>query len=164
MLAYSLTGDIEANFRDTMLLSQADQSLKSLTFSPVRLQARRGEVSIQPITISGSAIKGKITGAFDLANNPLSGLEYQLEEQCGVISGDIFSQEPTKNDCIKPAESEGPESTKDTQPELTVEKAQPTAPIAEINIELQEEELIEEIVEEDEPTINAAADEALTAE
>ncbi|MFW8629054.1 AsmA family protein [Vibrio natriegens] len=164
MLAYSLTGDIEANFRDTMLLSQADQSLKSITFSPVRLQARRGEVSIQPITISGSAIKGKITGAFDLANNPLSGLEYQLEEQCGVISGDIFSQEPTKNDCIKPAESEGPESTKDTQPELTVEKAQPTAPIAEINIELQEEELIEEIVEEDEPTINAAADEALTAE
>lgn len=164
MLAYSLTGDIEANFRDTILLSQADQSLKSLTFSPVRLQARRGEVSIQPITISGSAMKGKITGAFDLANNPLSGLEYQLEEQCGVISGDIFSQEPTKNDCIKPAESEGPESTKDTQPELTVEKAQPTAPIAEINIELQEEELIEEIVEEDEPTIDAAADEALTAE
>ncbi|MCG9701245.1 AsmA family protein [Vibrio natriegens] len=164
MLAYSLTGDIEANFRDTILLSQADQSLKSITFSPVRLQARRGEVSIQPITISGSAMKGKITGAFDLANNPLSGLEYQLEEQCGVISGDIFSQEPTKNDCIKPAESEGPESTKDTQPELTVEKAQPTAPIAEINIELQEEELIEEIVEEDEPTINAAADEALTAE
>ncbi|MFZ6041422.1 AsmA family protein [Vibrio natriegens] len=164
MLAYSLTGDIEANFRDTILLSQADQSLKSITFSPVRLQARRGEVSIQPITISGSDIKGKITGAFDLANNPLSGLEYQLEEQCGVISGDIFSQEPTKNDCIKPAESEGPESTKDTQPELTVEKAQPTAPIAEINIELQEEELIEEIVEEDEPTINAAADEALTAE
>ncbi|AXT69576.1 AsmA family protein [Vibrio sp. dhg] len=165
MLAYSLTGDIEANFRDTMLLSQADQSLKSITFSPVRLQARRGEVSIQPITISGSAIKGKITGAFDLANNPLSGLEYQLEEQCGVISGDIFSHEPTKNDCIKPAESAGQESTKETQqPELTEEKAQPTAPIAEINIELQEEELIEEIVEEDEPTINAAANEALTAE
>jgi hypothetical protein len=165
MLAYSLTGDIEANFRDTMLLSQADQSLKSITFSPLRLQARRGEVSIQPITISGSAIKGKITGAFDLSNNPLSGLEYQLEEQCGVISGDIFSHEPTKNDCIKPAESEGQESTKETQqPELTAEKAQPTAPIAEINIELQEEELVEEIVEEDEPTINAAADEALTAE
>lgn len=165
MLAYSLTGDVEANFRDTMLLSQADQSLKSITFSPVRLQARRGEVSIQPITISGSAIKGKITGAFDLANNPLSGLEYQLEEQCGVISGDIFSHEPTKNDCIKPAESAGQESTKETQqPELTEEKAQPTAPIAEINIELQEEELIEEIVEEDEPTINAAANEALTAE
>ncbi|ALR16791.1 MAG: AsmA family protein [Pseudomonadota bacterium] len=165
MLAYSLTGDIEANFRDTMLLSQADQSLKSITFSPVRLQARRGEVSIQPITISGSDIKGKISGAFDLANNPLSGLEYQLEEQCGVISGDIFSHEPTKNDCIKPAEIEGQESTKETQqPELTAGEAQPTAPIAEINMELQEEELVEEIVEEDELTINAVADEALTAE
>ncbi|UYI47214.1 AsmA family protein [Vibrio natriegens] len=165
MLAYSLTGDVEANFRDTMLLSQANQSLKSITFSPVRLQARRGEVSIQPITISGSATKGKITGAFDLANNPLSGLKYQLEEQCGVISGDVFSHEPTKNDCIKPAESEEQESTNVTQqPELTAEKAQPTAPIAEINIELQEDELVEEIVEEDEPTINAAADEALTAE
>ncbi|MBR9875817.1 MAG: AsmA family protein [Vibrionaceae bacterium] len=165
MLAYSLTGDVEANFRDTTLRSQADPLLNSITLSPIRVQAKRGEVSIQPVTISGRVIKGKITGAFDLANNPLSGLEYQLEEQGGVITGDLFSHEPTKNDCKKPVESQGLESGKDTQqPELTAEKAQPTAPIAEINIELQEEELVEEIVEEDEPTLNAAADEALTAE
>ncbi|MCF7482162.1 AsmA family protein [Vibrio sp. J1-1] len=165
MLAYSLTGDVEASFRDTTLRAQTDQSLNSITLSPIRVQAKRGEISIQPVTISGRVIKGKITGAFDLANNPLSGLEYQLEEQCGVISGDLFSHEPTKNDCKKPVESQGLESGKDIQqPELTAEKAQPTAPIAEINIELQEEELVEEIVEEDEPTLNAAADEALTAE
>ncbi|MBR9788056.1 MAG: AsmA family protein [Vibrionaceae bacterium] len=165
MLAYSLTGDVEANLRDTTLRSQTNQSLNSITLSPIRVQAKRGEVSIQPITISGSAIKGKITGAFDLANNPLSGLEYQLQEQCGYIAGDLFNPESTRNDCKKPVESQGLESGKDTQqPELTAEKAQPTAPIAEINIELQEEELVEEIVEEDEPTINAAADEALATE
>ncbi len=56
---------------------------------------------MQPVTIAGTAIKGKLSGAFDLANNPLSGIEYQLQEQCGLITGDLFSPEPATNKCIK---------------------------------------------------------------
>ncbi len=102
MLAYSLTGDVEANLRETTLRSQADKSLNTITLSPIRLQAQRGEVVLQPVTIAGTAIKGKLSGAFDLANNPLSGIEYQLQEQCGLITGDLFSTEPATNKCIKP--------------------------------------------------------------
>ena len=101
MLAYSLTGDVEANLRETTLRSQADKSLNTITLSPIRLQAQRGEVVLQPVTIAGTAIKGKLSGAFDLANNPLSGIEYQLQEQCGLITGDLFSPEPATNKCIK---------------------------------------------------------------
>lgn len=163
MLAYSLTGNVEANLRKTTLRSQTNQSLKSITLSPLRLQANRGEVTIQPITISGNAIQGKIAGAFDLANNPLSGLEYQLQERCGVIKGDILSQEVMTNECIKPAtnETENTEVTLE-QPEHTQQESEPAAPISEINIELQEEEAVEEVIEEDEPTAeDVAADEAL---
>ncbi len=101
MLAYSLTGDVEANLRETTLRSQADKSLNTITLSPIRLQAQRGEVVLQPVTIAGTAIKGKLSGAFDLANNPLSGIEYQLQKQCGLITGDLFSPEPATNKCIK---------------------------------------------------------------
>ncbi len=165
MLAYSLTGAVEANLRETTLRSQADKSLKPITLSPVRLQAQRGEVVIKPITISGTAIKGKLSGAFDLANNPLSGIEYQLQEQCGSITGDLFSPEPETNKCIQPNKNQVlPPQDGSALPESGQEETEPAAPIADINLELQEDELVEEIIEEDEPTINAAANEALTAE
>ncbi len=128
MLAYSLTGNVEANLRDTSLSSQADQSLKAVRFSPIRLQMQRGEGSIQPITISGNAISGKISGAFDLASNPLSGLAYQLKEQCGIINGDLFNKKATVNHCTKPAESH-----------------------SDIHTDLQDEEIIKEGAEEDGP-------------
>ncbi len=105
MLAYSLTGNVDANLRNTTLLSQVDQSRKAISFSPIHLQLQRGEGSIQPVTISGSTIHGTISGAFDLASNPLTGLKYQLEKQCGVIKGDIFSKEAAINKCTKPADS-----------------------------------------------------------
>nr|WP_319553481.1 AsmA family protein [uncultured Vibrio sp.] len=165
MLAYSLTGAVEANLRETTLRSQADKSLKPITLSPVRLQAQRGEVVMKPITISGTAIKGKLSGAFDLANNPLSGIEYQLQEQCGLITGDLFSPEPETNKCIQPNKNQVlPPQDGSALPESGQEETEPAAPISDINLELQEDELVEEIVEEDEPTINTAANEALTAE
>ncbi|MGP8308085.1 AsmA family protein [Vibrio sp. YIC-376] len=166
MLAYSLTGNVAANMRKTTLRSQADQSLKSITLSPLRLQANRGEVTIQPIIISGNAIQGKISGAFDLADNPLSGLEYQLQERCGVIKGDLFNQDVVANECIKPATSETENAEKiPEQPEHTQQEAEPAAPISEINIELQEEETVEDVIEEDEPTADdLATNEELAAE
>ena len=165
MLAYSLTGAVEANLRETTLRSQADKSLKPITLSPVRLQAQRGELVMKPIIISGTAIKGKLSGAFDLANNPLSGIEYQLQEQCGSITGDLFSPEPETNKCIQPNKNQVlPPQDGSALPESGQEETEPAAPISDINLELQEEELVEEIVEENEPTINAAANEALTAE
>ncbi|MDV6253243.1 AsmA family protein [Vibrio sp. EA2] len=166
MLAYSLTGDVEANLRDTTLRSQADQSLKSIILSPIRVQAQRGEVVLKPITISGNAIKGKLSGAFDLANNPISGIEYQLQEPCGFITGDLFSHEPATNECIKSKENQivQPDDNP-VKPESKQEATEPAAPIAEINLELQEEEFVEEIVEEDEPTVtDVASDETLATE
>ena len=157
LLAYSLTGAVEANLRETTLRSQADKSLKPITLSPVRLQAQRGEVVMKPITISGAAIKGKLSGAFDLANNPLSGIEYQLQEQCGLITGDLFSPEPETNKCIQPNKNQVlPPQDGSALPESEQEETEPAAPISDINLELQEDELVEEIVEEDEPTINTA--------
>jgi hypothetical protein len=165
MLAYSLTGNVEANMRKTTLRSQADQSLKSITLSPLHLQAKRGEVTIQPITISGNAIQGKISGAFDLANNPLSGLEYQLQERCGMIKGDLFSQEVATNECTKSATSETVKPEELSEKPDAQKETEPAAPISEINIELQEEETIEGVIEEDEPTENdVAVDEELAAE
>ncbi|WP_423840053.1 AsmA family protein [Vibrio mytili] len=166
MLAYSLTGDVEANLRDTSLPSQPDSTLNAVTFSPIRLQAQRGAVSSQPVTISGKTIRGKITGAFDMANNPLSGLTYQLIQHCGQIKGDLFTNAPTRNDCIaeKTNQTSGsleepnvaptdlqpaPDSQKQGQ-----ENILPPTPMNTIKIEQQEEEREEEIIEEAEPTIN----------
>ncbi len=166
MLAYSLTGNVDANLRNTTLRSLADQSLKAVTLSPIHLQAQRGEVTVQSITISGKDINGKLHGAFDLASSPLSGVEYRLREKCGIISGDIFNNEPTKNDCIKPTESPAHHPVESTpQPELPQEAVEPAAPISEIGIEPQEEEFSEEVVEEDELTNNdAAAEKESTSE
>lgn len=123
MLAYSLTGEVEANLRNTTLRSQADQSRKAITLSPLRITAQRGKVSMQPVTISGGAINGHIKGAFDLASSPLSGIEYQLKERCGVIQGDLFSQDAFTNDCAKPSTVTPPEEDS-ARPDPTHNKAQ----------------------------------------
>ncbi|MGR5211947.1 AsmA family protein [Vibrio rotiferianus] len=141
MLAYSLSGEVEANLRDTTLTSQADDSLKAITFSQVRLQAQRGEVKLQPITISGKAISGKISGEFDMANNPLSGAIYQLKETCGSIQGDLLSGEVDTNECVKQTES--------AQPKQSSPKATNSISIEPINLEQYEEELSEEVVVEE---------------
>ena len=60
MLAYSLSGEVEANLRDTRLKSHVNHSLKAITLSPLRLTAQRGEVAIEPVTISGKAMSGRV--------------------------------------------------------------------------------------------------------
>ncbi|KIP79249.1 AsmA family protein [Vibrio harveyi] len=156
MLAYSLSGDVEANLRDTTLKSQADESLKGITFSPLRLEAQRGEVKLEPVTISGKAISGNLSGEFDMANNPLSGVIYQLKEVCGKVQGDILSGDVETNECaIKPKQTESIESEKPSS------KVTSSKTIDAINLEHHEEELSEEVVEEEEPHATVHSEEQL---
>ncbi|NOJ17474.1 AsmA family protein [Vibrio jasicida] len=156
MLSYSLSGEVEANLRDTTLKSQADDSLKSVTFSSLRLQAQRGEVKLQPVTISGKAISGNLSGEFDMANNPLSGVIYQLKEVCGKVQGDILSGDVETNECaIKPKQTESIESEKPSS------KVTSSKTIDAINLEHHEEELSEEVVEEEEPHATVHSEEQL---
>lgn len=159
MLAYSLSGEVEANLRDTTLKSQADDSLKAITFSPLRLEAQRGEVKLETVTISGKAISGKLSGEFDMANNPLSGVSYQLKEACGMIKGDVLSGEVETNECLNKLKQTEPVEPKQSAPEATG-----VTNIDAINIEQPEEELSEEVVEEKESTTAAHSEEQLITE
>ncbi|HHB1592902.1 TPA: AsmA family protein [Vibrio campbellii] len=156
MLAYSLSGEVEANLRDTTLKSQADDSLKAITFSPLRLRAQRGEVKLQPVTISGKAISGNLSGEFDMANNPLSGVIYQLKDTCGVIKGDVLSGEIETNEC-----QHKPKQKEQTEPEQSAPEPSKVTHIAAINLEQHEEELSEEVMEEEEPTATSHSEEQL---
>ncbi|MET2852636.1 AsmA family protein [Vibrio owensii] len=156
MLAYSLSGEVEANLRDTTLKSQADDSLKVITFSPLRLEAQRGEVKLEPVTISGKAISGKLSGEFDMANNPLSGVSYQLKESCGMLKGDVLSGEVETNECLNK-----PNQTEPVEPEQSAPEATGVTNIDAINIEQPEEELSEEVAEEKESTTAAHSEEQL---
>ncbi|AYO15961.1 AsmA family protein [Vibrio owensii] len=156
MLAYSLSGEVEANLRDTTLKSQADESLKAITFSPLRLKAQRGEVKLEPVTISGKAISGKLSGEFDMANNPLSGVSYQLKESCGMIKGDVLSGKVETNECLNKLKQTEPVEPKQSAPEATG-----VTNIDAINIEQPEEELSEEVAEEKESTTAAHSEEQL---
>ncbi|OCP87608.1 AsmA family protein [Vibrio parahaemolyticus] len=163
MLAYSLTGQVEANLRETTLRSQADKSLKSITFSPIRVHAQRGAVSLKPVTISGNVISGQIGGEFDMANNPLSGLTFQLKDHCGIIIGDLLNGEISRNDC------DSPQQPDHLTPNVPTNDAPPEESsfhgIAEANLEQPEEELVEEITEELEPATNeVVAEEELATE
>ncbi|MHA2706388.1 AsmA family protein [Vibrio owensii] len=159
MLAYSLSGEVEANLRDTTLKSQADDSLKAITFSPLRLEAQRGEVKLEPVTISGKAISGKLSGEFDMANNPLSGVSYQLKESCGMIKGDVLSSEVETNECLNKLKQTEPVEPKQSAPEATG-----VTNIDAINIGQPEEELSEEVAEEKESTTAAYSEEQLITE
>lgn len=159
MLAYSLSGEVEANLRDTTLKSQADESLKAITFSPLHLEAQRGEVKLEPVTISGKAISGKLSGEFDMANNPLSGVNYQLKEACGVSKGDVLSGEVEANECLNK-----PKQTEPVEPEQSAPEATSVTNIDAINIEQPEEELSEEVAEEKESTTAAHSEEQLITE
>ncbi|MFV8435729.1 AsmA family protein [Vibrio owensii] len=159
MLAYSLSGEVEANLRDTTLKSQADESLKAITFSPLRLEAQRGEVKLEPVTISGKAISGKLSGEFDMANNPLSGVSYQLKEACGMIKGDVLSGEVETNECLNK-----PKQTEPVEPEQSAPEETSVTNIDAINIEQPEEELSEEVAEEKESTTAAHSEEQLITE
>ncbi|QLK45220.1 AsmA family protein [Vibrio owensii] len=159
MLAYSLSGEVEANLRDTTLKSQADESLKAITFSPLRLEAQRGEVKLEPVTISGKAISGKLSGEFDMANNPLSGVSYQLKESCGMIKGDVLSGEVETNECLNK-----PKQTEPVEPEQSAPEETSVTNIDAINIEQPEEELSEEVAEEKESTTAAHSEEQLITE
>ncbi|MGR2667572.1 AsmA family protein [Vibrio campbellii] len=156
MLAYSLSGEVEANLRDTTLKSQADDSLKAITFSPLRLRAQRGEVKLQPVTISGKAISGNLSGEFDMANNPLSGVIYQLKDTCGVIKGDVLSGEIETNEC-----QHKPKQTEQAEPEQSTPEPSKVTHIAAINLEQHEEEVSEEVMEEEEPTATSHSEEQL---
>ncbi|HDM8045499.1 TPA: AsmA family protein [Vibrio campbellii] len=156
MLAYSLSGEVEANLRDTTLKSQADDSLKAVTFSPLRLRAQRGEVKLQPVTISGKAISGNLSGEFDMANNPLSGVIYQLKDTCGVIKGDVLSGEIETNEC-----QHKPKQKEQTEPEQSAPEPSKVTRIAAINLEQHEEEISEEVMEEEEPTATSHSEEQL---
>ncbi|WP_404972014.1 AsmA family protein [Vibrio campbellii] len=156
MLAYSLSGEVEANLRDTTLKSQADDSLKAITFSPLRLRAQRGEVKLQPVTISGKAISGNLSGEFDMANNPLSGVIYQLKDTCGVIKGDVLSGEIETNEC-----QHKPKQTEQAEPEQSTPEPSKVTHIAAINLEQHEEEISEEVMEEEEPTATSHSEEQL---
>lgn len=159
MLAYSLSGEVEANLRDTTLKSQADESLKAITFSPLRLEAQRGEVTLKSVTISGKAISGKLSGEFDMANNPLSGVSYQLKESCGMLKGDVLSGEVETNECLNK-----PNQTEPMEPEQSAPEAASVTNIDAINIEQPEEELSEEVAEEKESTTAAHSEEQLITE
>ncbi|MFH0288743.1 AsmA family protein [Vibrio owensii] len=159
MLAYSLSGEVEANLRDTTLKSQADESLKAITFSPLRLEAQRGEVKLEPVTISGKAISGKLSGEFDMANNPLSGVSYQLKEACGMIKGDVLSGEVETNECLNK-----PKQAEPVEPEQSAPETTGVTNIDAINIEQPEEELSEEVAEEKESTTGAHSEEQLITE
>ena len=156
MLAYSLSGEVEANLRDTTLKSQVDDLLKAVTFSPLRLRAQRGEVKLQPVTISGKAISGNLSGEFDMANNPLSGVIYQLKDTCGVIKGDVLSGEIETNEC-----QHKPKQKEQTEPEQSTPEPSKVTHIAAINLEQHEEELSEEVMEEEEPTATSHSEEQL---
>ncbi|MEF1166540.1 AsmA family protein [Vibrio campbellii] len=156
MLAYSLSGEVEANLRDTTLKSQADDSLKAITFSPLRLRAQRGEVKLQPVTISGKAISGNLSGEFDMANNPLSGVIYQLKDTCGVIKGDVLNGEIETNEC-----QHKPKQTEQAEPEQSTPEPSKVTHIAAINLEQHEEEVSEEVMEEEEPTATSHSEEQL---
>lgn len=159
MLAYSLSGEVEANLRDTTLKSQTDESLKAITFSPLRLEAQRGEVKLEPVTISGKTISGKLSGEFDMANNPLSGVSYQLKEACGMLKGDVLSGEVETNECLNK-----PNQTEPMEPEQSAPEAASVTNIDAINIEQPEEELSEEVAEEKESTTAANSEEQLITE
>ncbi|CAE6879251.1 hypothetical protein ACOMICROBIO_FLGHMIGD_00126 [Vibrio sp. B1FLJ16] len=170
MLEYSLTGSIDANLRNTTLRSRADKSLKAITLSPIRLQMQRGEVSVQPVTISGDAISGQISGDFDLASDPLSGVEYTLQEECGVIKGDIFSKATAAGQCIKPAENADSALDKNPAQPRQAQDAdtytdEAEHPVSHINTERHIAEPIEEAESTDEPATNdITADKALATE
>lgn len=156
MLAYSLSGEVEANFRDTTLPSHVDGSLKAITFSPLRLEAQRGEVKLQPVTISGQAISGKLSGEFDMANSPLSGVIYQLKEACGMMKGDVLSGEVEINEC-----QHRPEQTEQAEPEQSTPKPSKVTRITSINLEQHVEEISEEVMEEEESTATSHSEEQL---
>lgn len=159
MLAYSLSGEVEANLRDTTLKSQADDSLKAITFSPLRIESQRGEVKLEPVTISGKAISGKLSGEFDMANNPLSGVSYQLKESCGMLKGDVLSGEVETNECLNK-----PKQTEPVESEQSAPEAASVRNIDAINIEQPEEELSDEVAEEKESTTAAHSEEQLITE
>ncbi len=159
MLAYSLSGEVEANLRDTTLKSQADDSLTAITLSPLRLAAQRGAVELQPVTISGEAISGNLSGEFDMANNPLSGVIYQLQEACGSIQGDVLSGEVKTNECTNT--SKQTESVKPAESEQSSSKTTSRTSIDPINLEQYEEELSEIVEEEQESAVAPHSEEQL---
>ncbi len=148
MLAYSLTGHVEANLRETSLRSPTDMSQKPVLVSPIRLHAQRGVISLKPISISGNAISGKIAGDFDMSHLPWRGLLYQLRASCGEVKGDLLNGDITRNDCAKPVQPDTLEPNASEKHSL--QAASISNVISEANIE-QPEELIEEITEEAEP-------------
>ncbi|WP_274883430.1 AsmA family protein [Vibrio harveyi] len=162
MLAYSLSGEVEANLRDTTLKSQADASLTAITLSPLRLVAQRGAVELQPVTISGEAISGNLSGEFDMANNPLSGVIYQLQEACGSIQGDVLSGEVKTNECTNT--SKQTESVKPAESEQSSSKTTSRTSIDPINLEQYEEELSEVVEEEQESAVAPHSEEQLISE
>ncbi len=161
MLAYSLSGNIEANLRDTTLRSQADQSLKAVTLSPIHLQIQRGKASIQPVTISGESINGNVSGAFDIASTPLRGLEYWLQESCGIVTGDFFSNDSASGTCTKP-ETHDMSPSNDDSAQPNQETPESTAPISDGNIELQKALFTQKLAVQSD--LSPKADEALSAE
>ncbi|GEM75875.1 AsmA family protein [Vibrio sagamiensis NBRC 104589] len=93
MLAYSLSGETTANFREATLILPTDGTSKTITLTPLKLEAQRGTLSLAPISVSGNDINGQISGKFDLASNPLSGLIYQIDTHCWHATGDLLSGE-----------------------------------------------------------------------
>ncbi|MDF2154001.1 AsmA family protein [Vibrio sp. CAU 1672] len=137
MLAYSLSGTLEANFRDTSLRSTDQATFQPVNLSPLRLQANRGEIAIQPMTIRGKALRGSITGQFDLANDPRSGIQYQLDYSCGRLAGDLLSGEVQTPRCM------------DKKTELETSPAR----YQNLDLEVIEEEWPEPVYLEEEETI-----------
>ncbi|MGR5235868.1 AsmA family protein [Vibrio alfacsensis] len=160
MLAYSLTGTIDANLRDTTLKSSADDSLKAITLSPLHLTAQRGNVSMKPITLSGRALSGKITGEVDLASNSLSGLVYELNDVCGAIRGDLLNAKVSINECANKREQKQPHASEQAKHQ----SAKPSI-IDEDEFKRQQEALNEEIIEEEESAASLdAAEKEITIE
>ncbi|GAD75662.1 hypothetical protein VAZ01S_028_00160 [Vibrio azureus NBRC 104587] len=127
MLAYSLSGETTANFREATLILPTDGTSKTITLTPLKLEAQRGTLSLAPISVSGNDINGQISGEFDLASNPLSGLIYQIDTHCWHATGDLLSgEQQTTTRCqtngSSDSSTEKENKVQQDKPSLTVTK------------------------------------------
>ncbi|KDM92152.1 AsmA family protein [Photobacterium galatheae] len=107
-LAYSLHGQLEANFRQLSLTQQesalmarwqateqptgfasspdSTEPLMPVTLSPLTIHADRGRISLEPLALQGPQLHAELQGAWDLAAPADSAVELQASDGCQQLT------------------------------------------------------------------------------
>ncbi|PJC85073.1 AsmA family protein [Vibrio sp. HA2012] len=101
MLQHSLTGELTASLRDTILTTR--KSASTLTIQPVEVSdinitANRGRLDIQPVTLTDTVngknhqLTGELTGHLDLLHPESGSIQLGLDERCQKSVFDLLNK------------------------------------------------------------------------